>query len=430
MRKFLLILLLALPLIAFGKVADPSQICGTVHFSDGHEETFRYVKLPSSRSAALTVGKDGPNNLISIPAEKVMYITVWHVDFPDKTYSIYALDYKPVFKKSNRITNFWGRPMMASEWGLVFRVSSYYEIHDDGEFFTVTIIKNGWGSDFMLLKCRDFEHAQWLGLVDGKNGAENGDNLAMVWQTNPKNIAQVFASNPRISQQIADGKLQANDLRYILDQMSLMSEEDKNQLEEEPSSGLATNRMMLSKQARLEYTNYISSTYQSLFLAWEYNVRYFFAGAQVGFYEDQYQLSHRVGAYEYTYDTIARPTLALGLRIGWQVPIHMGQKYLAVPRFMAAPSILPITLTTGKDKGPAVYASLPLSLGTDFSFPLKNGKALHAGIHYVYEFSFNGYAWETVETANRKIINDPFTNIDQATAVGQSGVQVSLSYRW
>lgn len=83
MRKFLLILLLALPLIAFGKVADPSQICGTVHFSDGHEETFRYVKLPSSRSAALTVGKDGPNNLISIPAEKVFYITVWHVDFPD-----------------------------------------------------------------------------------------------------------------------------------------------------------------------------------------------------------------------------------------------------------------------------------------------------------------------------------------------------------
>lgn len=429
MRKVLVFLLLALPLIAFGNAA-PSQICGTIRFVDGHEEALRYVALPSSITSELTVKKEGSGKLVTIPAEEVVSLTVWHVDHPDKTATLYYLDYKPVFKKSQRLYHCWGVPMMGSEWGVVFRVSSRYEIHDDGEFYTVTVIRNGWGSDFMLVKCRDFEHAQWIGIVDGKHNADNGDGLAMYWQTNPRNVAQVFASNPKISQQIADGKLQASDLRYILDQMSLMNEEEKQQLAPEPSSGLATNKMMLTKQARLEYTNYISGTYQSLFLAWEYNMRYFFAGAQVGFYEDQYKLSHRVGAYESTYDTIARPTLALGLRIGWQVPLRMGQKCLAVPRFMAAPSILPITLAVDNNKGPMVFASLPLSLGTDFSFPLKNGKALHAGIHYVYEFSFNDNEWETVETANRKIINDPFSNIDRMPAVGQSGVQISLSYRW
>lgn len=436
MRKFLFLILLLLPTIASARVNGPKYICGKVLFTDGHEESFRYVELPERNSKTLTVGEKGTKNLRTIPAEEIVSLTVWHVDHPEKANTIYQLDYQSIHSKVKKVYHIWGLPIMASDWGVVFRASTLYRIEDKtGDFYTVTVKQNGGGDDAMIIKCRDFKYAQWGGIIWGKNDPENGQYPQMVWQANPRKMAKIFASNPKIAQQVCNQELVAKDMQYIIDQMAIMSEEEAQQLnEEEPTKGRATVQTF-TQQVRLEYINYFSNINQNLNLAWEYDFNCFFIGFQAGVLGQQFEMidldsyDYIHNQYHYTRDTINRYTPSAGVRIGLQMPVHIGKKWTAVPRLMVAPSFAPFTfLHRMESKG--TYLDLPLSLGSDFCYPIKQGVYLHGGIHYVYNLSVHDNILHPFESKNRVMLTNPDENIDQMSVIGQSGLMVSLSINW
>lgn len=222
MRKKLLFIILMLPLIVMGNPITPKYVSGTIHFLDGHDETYRYVQLPTRIGESLIVSNTDVKQTQSIPAEDIVSLTVWHTDFPEKKATIYHVAFKSIHEPKSKVSHCWGIPIMGSEWGVIFRLSSRYEIDaKTGDFYTVTVKQNGFGDDAMVIQCRDFEYAQWGGIVwesyDRKKGEET---LAMVWQSKPEKMAKIFASNPKISQMVAQKKLLAQDLQYILDEMA------------------------------------------------------------------------------------------------------------------------------------------------------------------------------------------------------------------
>lgn len=436
MKKSLLFLLLAFPMMAFaGMMATPKNICGRVRFTDGHEETFGYVQLPKCATAKLTVGQTGGKNLRDIPSQDVSSLTVWHVDHPDKTATLYVVDFCSIWAKhKDKVSYRWCTYLMHSDWGVVYRISSEYAIENStGDFYTITVKQNGVGDDSMILKCRDFEHGQFVGIVWGRDDPEHGLYTKMAWQVKPKRIATLFASNARIYQQVYDAQLTAKDLQYILDQMALTTEEERTAVltpKPEPTKGI-DNQYYFMNRFSLDYTNYFSAN-QSLYLAWEFNMNYFFMGLHAGLLVDKYQSVTRIADYEhyqyiYLRDTITRPSLGVGVRMGVEVPIRV-QKYRVIPRFMVAPTAAPLTFRDIDGHG--VYVDIPFSLGCNFNIPLKGkrDRYFQLGLHYVYDISLNDGILTNVDSRNHRILNGPIEYVDQTPVIGQSGLMFNVSF--
>lgn len=164
---------------------------------------------------------------------------------------------------------------------------------------------------------------------------------------------------------------------------------------------------------RAEYYNAFGRT-QQINLAWENNRHYFVYGTVLSVMLDE------------TTDNKLSAGFGLGFRMGAQVPLHMGSKCYAIPRFVVTPFVAPTGLIGAiLDSASKLKGGIPLSVGNDFAFPVGNYVIL-AGIHYMYDFSFYGKNHDLVFDSNRRLIR----NGNRTDVVGKSSLSVSFAFGW
>lgn len=172
---------------------------------------------------------------------------------------------------------------------------------------------------------------------------------------------------------------------------------------------------------RLEYTNYFSAN-QRLDLAYERTfLKYIITGIQVSAQNDRYMAYDADSAAHQQTAT----TLALGFRAGIRVPITVAEKYLIIPRVIAAPSFSLFT-QTDEPLERVLPVSLPLRIGVDFAMP-HDKVSFNVGLHYTYEVSVCSLDLLTKDNSNvpRHLIRD-----NGMRRYGQSGLNISVALGW
>lgn len=213
--------------------------CGTVHYIDGHEETYARVGItcfavpycPTCVSYEKDLTKD---NVEMIDESSIEYVTFWREEFPDKKTTLYRIPYEWRSRKKSGIGYCWGIAVCGSSWGIVYMEAPFpggFEIKKDGSWTTfVAVDRYGAASKMIinqnlyLFRTND-ESAKLIGFERQINKREKKISSEMQWlKKKPAEIADYFKENKAVYEQILSGKLTAEDLQYILDQMALPHE--------------------------------------------------------------------------------------------------------------------------------------------------------------------------------------------------------------
>lgn len=185
----------------------PHYYPGEVYFKDGHSEEFAEVELPRVGKSELGVKKNaGDKGHKSIDAESIIGIKIWHKDFPDKPHILYYIHARKALMNSDHQ---WGYPYAESAWGIVFQCEQNYQMNKKNGDLDYVKFVGGSAPDtptlFYLMR-PEWNQAELL-LVNNS------------WAIKKK-VATYFAENAEIATAIKKGKLKANDLQYILDEMA------------------------------------------------------------------------------------------------------------------------------------------------------------------------------------------------------------------
>ncbi|MBQ0035030.1 MAG: trypsin-like peptidase domain-containing protein [Bacteroidales bacterium] len=166
---------------------------------------------------------------------------------------------------------------------------------------------------------------------------------------------------------------------------------------------------------RAEYHNAFSRS-QGVNLVWENNRSVFVYGVLASLVLDETSVDTEE-------TTQLFPAFGVGIRLGVQVPLHMG-KYYAIPRMIVSPTIDSGVLRVlgGRSK---MMASLPISAGNDFAFPVGD-YLLSVGVHYTYDLSFYTDTSHMVTDGNRRVLRQG----GFADMMGMSSLGISFAFGW
>ena len=180
---------------------------GEVYFVDGHHEAYDEIELPRVGKSKIGVKKDAyDKSHIHIEARDIVGIKIWHKDFPDKVHTLYYVHARKSYMQDSHQ---WGNPIYANAWGVLFQCEMYYQMDKlTGDLDFIKFV-GGNGPDtptlFYLMR------PEW-------NEAElimyNAQFIPR------KKAAEFFKDNEQIYKGVKSGKLGANDIKYIMDEMA------------------------------------------------------------------------------------------------------------------------------------------------------------------------------------------------------------------
>lgn len=187
--------------------------------------------------------------------------------------------------------------------------------------------------------------------------------------------------------------------------------------ETQKSSSILASNLMSYQYFRAEYLNAFGLT-QQVNLAWELNPSKFMFGVVTSLMLDESKRSVDAKGH-----SVLSPSFGLGIRFGAQVPLRMG-KYYALPRFVLTPTIVPSGWKRLTGIMSEKVASVPISAGNDFAFPVGN-YLLTVGVHYTYDVSFYMGTNDMIFDNNIKLLA-----VGELSTVGKSSLGVSFSVGW
>lgn len=215
MKKRLLFILSVLLLSVAGQaqfvtqmnLLTPHYYPGEVYFTDGHYEAFDEIELPRVGKSKIGVKKNAEDKgHTDIEAIDIVGIKIWHKDFPDKEHVLYYVHAKKSYLQNDHQ---WGNPIYATAWGVLFQCEQNYQMDKKTGDLNFVKFVGGNGPDtptLFYLKRPEWNEAQLIMI--------NGVFIPK------KKAAEFFKDNEQIYNGVKSGKLKADDIKYIMDEMA------------------------------------------------------------------------------------------------------------------------------------------------------------------------------------------------------------------
>lgn len=221
MKKFLTMIAAMLVSVAMSaqfaqfkqmSLVTPHYYPGEVYFVDGTHESYYEVELPKNNEKKISVKANKEDKKrTTLDAANIIAVKFWHPKFPDK---VNILHYLRVPKKSILKDSYWGNPVYVNRWGVLYKCDSFYEVNKKTGELEVVKFVDEYGAEtetMCLLKRPGKEEADVLFAVN---------RFGKQWFMGNKKVAEVFAENEEIYEGIKKGKLQPDDIVYIMETMS------------------------------------------------------------------------------------------------------------------------------------------------------------------------------------------------------------------
>ena len=215
MKKRLLFILSVLLLSMAGQaqfitqmnLLTPHYYPGEVYFTDGHYEAFDEIELPRVGKSKIGVKKNAEDKgHTDIEAIDIVGIKIWHKNFPDKEHVLYYVHAKKSYLQNDHQ---WGNPIYATAWGVLFQCEQNYQMDKKTGDLNFVKFVGGNGPDtptLFYLKRPEWNEAQLIMIND-------------VFIPKKK-AAEFFKDNEQIYNGVKSGKLKADDIKYIMDEMA------------------------------------------------------------------------------------------------------------------------------------------------------------------------------------------------------------------
>ncbi len=215
MKKRLLFILSILLLSVAGRaqfftqmnLLTPHYYPGEIYFTDGHYEAYDEIELPRVGKSKIGVKKTAEDKgHTDIEAIDIVGIKIWHKNFPDKVHVLYYVHAKKMYMHDE---NQWGNPIYANAWGVLYQCEMNYQMNKKTGDLDFVKFVGGNGPDtptLFYLKRPEWDQAQLI-MVNG----------AMIPK---KKAAEYFSDNAAIYEGVKSGKLKADDIEYIMDEMA------------------------------------------------------------------------------------------------------------------------------------------------------------------------------------------------------------------
>ena len=185
----------------------PHYYPGEVYFTDGHYETFDEIELPRVGKSKIGVKKNAEDKgHTDIEAIDIVGIKIWHKNFPDKEHVLYYVHAKKSYLQNDHQ---WGNPIYATAWGVLFQCEQNYQMDKKTGDLNFVKFVGGNGPDtptLFYLKRPEWNEAQLIMI--------NGVFIPK------KKAAEFFKDNEQIYNGVKSGKLKADDIKYIMDEMA------------------------------------------------------------------------------------------------------------------------------------------------------------------------------------------------------------------
>ena len=185
----------------------PHYYPGEVYFTDGHYEAFDEIELPRVGKSKIGVKKNAEDKgHTDIEAIDIVGIKIWHKDFPDKEHVLYYVHAKKSYLQNDHQ---WGNPIYATAWGVLFQCEQNYQMDKKTGDLNFVKFVGGNGPDtptLFYLKRPEWNEAQLIMI--------NGVFIPK------KKAAEFFKDNEQIYNGVKSGKLKADDIKYIMDEMA------------------------------------------------------------------------------------------------------------------------------------------------------------------------------------------------------------------
>jgi hypothetical protein len=185
----------------------PHYYPGEVYFTDGHYEAFDEIELPRVGKSKIGVKKNAEEKgHTDIEAIDIVGIKIWHKNFPDKEHVLYYVHAKKSYLQNDHQ---WGNPIYATAWGVLFQCEQNYQMDKKTGDLNFVKFVGGNGPDtptLFYLKRPEWNEAQLIMI--------NGVFIPK------KKAAEFFKDNEQIYNGVKSGKLKADDIKYIMDEMA------------------------------------------------------------------------------------------------------------------------------------------------------------------------------------------------------------------
>ncbi len=185
----------------------PHYYPGEVYFTDGHYEAFDEIELPRVGKSKIGVKKNAEDKgHTDIEAIDIVGIKIWHKNFPDKEHVLYYVHAKKSYLQNDHQ---WGNPIYATAWGVLFQCEQNYQMDKKTGDLNFVKFVGGNGPDtptLFYLKRPEWNEAQLIMI--------NGVFIPK------KKAAEFFKDNEQIYNGVKSGKLKADDIKYIMDEMA------------------------------------------------------------------------------------------------------------------------------------------------------------------------------------------------------------------
>lgn len=185
----------------------PHYYPGEVYFTDGHYEAFDEIELPRVGKSKIGVKKNAEDKgHTDIEAIDIVGIKIWHKNFPDKEHVLYYVHAKKSYLQNDHQ---WGNPIYATAWGVLFQCEQNYQMDKKTGDLNYVKFVGGNGPDtptLFYLKRPEWNEAQLIMI--------NGVFIPK------KKAAEFFKDNEQIYNGVKSGKLKADDIKYIMDEMA------------------------------------------------------------------------------------------------------------------------------------------------------------------------------------------------------------------
>ncbi len=87
MKRLFSFILMLIAVVTIQAGVFPKKVPGIVHYADGHQETFKSIKLPTSSNKKFTA-KNESGKSVTIQAADVKYLEIWHPKAPEESRDI------------------------------------------------------------------------------------------------------------------------------------------------------------------------------------------------------------------------------------------------------------------------------------------------------------------------------------------------------